>query len=112
MEKQTPPPLTTDQKLDVIVHEVRQLNRRDRLRTTAGFFSGFIHLAWFLFIIYLTWYSAVHFDELLEKITKQAAEQAAVMTGDGATNFLDSFSGEQLEALLQKAGGITNRPAR
>lgn len=103
-------PLTPEQKIDLVVGYLHQMNRRDRARTVAGFFSGLLHLGWFVFIIYLTWYSFNNMDELLGKITSQAAQQAVTMTSGGTGSFLDALSGDQIKALTDRVGEIINRP--
>ncbi|HLD64171.1 MAG TPA: hypothetical protein VI913_04740 [Candidatus Peribacteraceae bacterium] len=102
-------PLTPEQKLDLIVAYLHQMNRRDRARTMASFFSGLLHLCWFFFIIYITWYSFANMDVLLEKITSEAAEQAVSITSGGTGSFLDALSNDQIRALTDRVGEMINK---
>lgn len=73
-------PRTTEDKLDLIVRHLERMDKRDRLRTWGGFFRtiiGFIPLVIFLFS---AWYFYNNADEILKKITAEAAEQALKMT--------------------------------
>lgn len=70
---------------------LEHLDKRDRLRTWGGFFKGLLSIVPVLFFIYGVWYFAEHGDEMLEKIAKAAAEQAAAATSQGASGFMQQL---------------------
>lgn len=81
-----PPPKTNDEKLDHIVEYLRQMNHRDRMRTVAGFFSGLIRLLPIAIFLWSSWYFYQNGWDIMNKITTQAAQQAAEITKDRVTN--------------------------
>jgi|TARA_B100001971_G_C17865071_1_gene370267 hypothetical protein len=80
--------LTTDDKLDIIVEFLRRMDKRDRLRTWGGFFKGLIGLIPIVVMLGSIWYVYEHGEELLQKITQQAAKEAAAMTSDSAGDIM------------------------
>ena len=74
--------LTVEDKLDIIIEHLHRLDARDRLRTWGGFFRGLIGLIPIAVLLLSIWYMYEHGDELLQKITQQAAKEAAAMAGD------------------------------
>lgn len=74
-----PTPDTVEGKLDEILVYLDRLDRRDRLRTWGGFIRGIIALIPIIILIWTTWYFFAHADEMMAKITRYAAEQAAGM---------------------------------
>ena len=74
------PTTTTDQKLDAIVRHLERLDKRDRLRTWGGFVRAILGFIPLVIFIVSTWYLYNHADDILKKITEQAAEQALKMT--------------------------------
>lgn len=90
-KKDTTPPTTTDEKLDQIVEYLHRMDRRDRLRTWGGFLHGLFSLIPVLILLWSVWYFYEHGDELLQKITKQAASEAARMTEEQSAGFMDQF---------------------
>jgi hypothetical protein len=89
------PPTNTDERLDAILDHLARMDRRDRLRTIGGFFRGLLGLIPIIILLGSVWYAYQYGDELLAKITKQAAEQAAAATQQGAGNLM-----EKLELML------------
>ena len=87
----TSPKSSTDEKLEEIVEHLRRLDRRDRLRTIGGFFRSLLGLIPLLFFIFSAWYIYEYSDELLKKITEEAAKQAAKYTEENATKFMENF---------------------
>jgi len=85
-----------EDKLDQILEHLANLDRRDRLRTWGGFFKGIIALIPMLIFIYSMWYFYQHGDELLKKIARQAATQAAEVTKEDSQGLL-----KQLQDSLQ-----------
>lgn len=71
---------TVEEKLDAIVTHLDRMDRRDRLRTWGGFFRAMLGFIPLVIFIVSTWYLYNHSDEILKKITEQAAEQALKMT--------------------------------
>tara|TARA_Y100000310_G_scaffold343528_1_gene451652 strand:- start:2867 stop:3178 length:312 start_codon:yes stop_codon:yes gene_type:complete len=80
--------LTTEDKLDIIVEFLRRMDKRDRLRTWGGFFKGMISLIPIIVMLGSIWYVYEHGEELLQKITQQAAKEAAAMTSDSAGDIM------------------------
>ena len=87
-----PPPKNTKEQLDLILLYLKKMNKRDRLRTIGGFIRGVFGLIPILIMVFVLWYAYAYGDQLLEKITKMAAEQAASMT----TESLDLSSIQEL----------------
>jgi cadmium resistance protein CadD (predicted permease) len=90
-KKKTDDKLTTDDKLDIIVEFLRRMDKRDRLRIWGGFFRGLLGLIPLAVMLFSVWYVYEHGDELLQKITQQAAKEAAAMTSDSAQDILKQF---------------------
>ncbi|MFH0770469.1 MAG: hypothetical protein V1926_03775 [Candidatus Peregrinibacteria bacterium] len=90
-----PPPLapTMDTKMDEILVHLRRLDRRDRLRTIGGFFRGLIGIIPVIILIGSVWYAYKYGDELLRKITEQAAVQAEAITKKNTNSLLDQVKG-------------------
>lgn len=76
--------LTVDDKMDIIIEHLHRMDKRDRLRTWGGFFKGILGLIPIVVMLISIWYVFEHGDELLQKITQQAAKEAAAMTGNSA----------------------------
>lgn len=80
-----PPPLQKpEDKLDRIITILEKMNRRDRLRTIGGFFRTIISFIPIALVIFFTWYGIKYSDELLQKITSKAAEQAGRVARESA----------------------------
>ena len=90
-------PKKTEDKLDVIIMHLEKMDRRDRLRMIGGFFRSILGLIPIALTIFALWYTFKHGDELLEKITKQAAQEAANITTNRAGDFV-----RQLETVFPK----------
>ena len=67
------------------------MDKRDRLRTWGGFLKGIISIIPVAVFIFGLWYFSQHGDEIMAKIARQAAEQAAAVTKEGAGSFFDQF---------------------
>lgn len=95
-----PPPqdhLTNiDAKLSAIMASLDAINRRDRLRTVGGFFRGLIGIIPIAILVWSTWYFIYHGEELMNRITRQAAEQAQQSVQ------VDDSLMQQLESMLNK----------
>jgi predicted PurR-regulated permease PerM len=88
-----PSPQTTDEKLDQIISYLERMNRRDRLRTIGGFIRGALGLIPLAIVLFLTWYGIKYGDQLLQKITSMAAEQAGRVAKQNTLNdFLKEFN--------------------
>ncbi|MEK7218714.1 MAG: hypothetical protein AAB728_04585 [Patescibacteria group bacterium] len=94
------PPETSDDKIDTIIYHLERMDRRDRLRMWGGFFRGLIALIPILIFLFATWYSIRHMDEIIQKVTSEAAKQAASFTGK--LELPQGVSVEQLQKILQK----------
>ena len=82
----TPPPPSTDQKLDRIVDILELMNKRDKMRTWGGFVRNILHFIPLIILIWSVWFTYAHWDEMLLEISRSAAEQSAAMmqrTGSG-----------------------------
>lgn len=83
--------LKSTDKLDTIIWHLERMDKRDRLRTWGSFFKGMISIIPVLAFIFGLWYFSQHGDEIMAKIARQAAEQAAAVTKEGADSFFDKF---------------------
>lgn len=83
-----PPPHPIEAKLDAILTQLEQLNRRDRLRTWGGFLRSLIPLA---ILVGSVWYVYEYGDNLLEHLARTAAEQAARMTEQSSRGIVEQF---------------------
>lgn len=101
-KQETTEKLTTDDRLDIIIEHLRRMDKRDRLRTLGGFFRGILGLIPIVALLLSIWYVFEYGDELLQKITQQAAKEAAAMTGDSAGELM-----KQIELILP---GTTVQP--
>lgn len=79
---------SVEEQLDAIVEYLRRMDKRDRLRTWGGFFKGILGLIPIAVLLLSIWYFYEYGDELITKITQQAAKEAASMTGDSASELL------------------------
>ncbi|MDA1208911.1 MAG: hypothetical protein O2904_02665 [bacterium] len=84
-------PQNTEDKLDVIILHLERMDRRDRIRMIGGFFRSILGLLPILLTLFALWYTYNHGDELLEKITKQAAQEAANITTESAGSIVRQF---------------------
>lgn len=79
---------SVEEQLDAIVEYLRRMDKRDRLRTWGGFFKGILGLIPIAVLLLSIWYFYEYGDELITKITQQAAKEAASMTGNSASELL------------------------
>ncbi|MDO8468421.1 MAG: hypothetical protein Q7S29_01550 [Candidatus Peribacter sp.] len=87
------PPQTTEDKLDRIVAILDRMNRRDRLRTIGGFIRGVFSIIPIIIVVFFTWYTIKYGDQLLEKITSMAAQQAGKVAQQNAvSDFMKEFN--------------------
>jgi len=87
-KKEEPSKPTTDDKLDIIIGFLRRMDKRDRLRMWGGFFKGMLALIPLIIMLASIWYVFAHGDELLQKITQQAAREAATITGESTEGIM------------------------
>ncbi|MDD5103950.1 MAG: hypothetical protein PHX93_06180 [Candidatus Peribacteraceae bacterium] len=93
MPKPPPPPKTTEEKLDVIISYLDRMNRRDRWRTIGGFIRGMFSMIPIVIVVFFTWYTIKYGDQLLQKITSMAAQQAGKVAQQNAvTDFMNEFN--------------------
>jgi len=86
-------PQTTEDKLDRIVTILDRMNRRDRLRTIGGFIRGVFSIIPIIIVVFFTWYTIKYGDQLLEKITSMAAQQAGKVAQQNAvSDFMEEFN--------------------
>lgn len=89
----------TDQKLDRIVDILERMNKRDKMRTWGGFVRTIIHFIPLIILIWSVWFTYYHWDELLQEISRAAAEQSAAMLQDQGGDFSKQLQ-EQMERLM------------
>ncbi|MFA6522840.1 MAG: hypothetical protein WCS85_00510 [Candidatus Peribacteraceae bacterium] len=90
-------PTDPEDKLDAILQHLRNLDRRDRLRTWGAFFRGLLSLIPIIIFLYGAWYITKHGDELLAKMAAEAAKQTAQYATGGSQDIL-----KQMQGLLNK----------
>lgn len=87
----SPAKTTTDEKLQQIVQHLERMDKRDRLRTYGGFVRSILGLIPLAILLGTVWYGYNHADDLLQKITEQAAKQAAAITTGNTNKMINSF---------------------
>lgn len=70
-------PLTTDQKMDLIVKHLERLDKRDRLRMIGGTIRSIIGLIPLLLLLGSIWYLYQHGDQFMKDLLKKSAKDAA-----------------------------------
>jgi len=96
-----PAPKPPQDKLDRIIELLDRMNRRDKLRTIGGFIRGVFSMIPIIIVVFFTWYSIKYGDQLLQKITSMAAEQAGrVAKQNAVSDFLNEFN--NINAKIQK----------
>lgn len=78
-------------KLDTIIWHLERMDKRDRIRTWGSFFKGLMSIIPAIAFIWGAWYFSQHGDEIMAKIARQAAEQAAAVTKQGTNSFFDQI---------------------
>lgn len=109
MVKKQREPLTPDQKLDVIIHHLENMDRRDRLRLRGSMFNGLIRLVSLGFFAYSIWFAYHNADEFISKITAEAAKHVTDSASDSAGSIIDKLTPSQLNSLLDKMNGSLQR---
>lgn len=85
----TPPPDTLTQILTIL----QRMDRRDRIRTTWAGIRGVLSLIPIIIVVFFTWYTIKYGDQLLQKITSMAAEQAGKVAQQNAvSDFMKQFN--------------------
>ncbi|MFH1444568.1 MAG: hypothetical protein ABIG34_04235 [Candidatus Peregrinibacteria bacterium] len=80
---------TPEQILEIL----QRMDRRERLRTIGGFIRGIFSLIPIVIVIFFTWYTIKYGDQLLQKITSMAAEQAGrVAQQNAVSGFMKEFN--------------------
>jgi len=74
-----PAPLSTDERLDIIIEHLRRIDHRERWRTIGGFVRGVLGLIPIIIFLAAAWYTVKYGDTLLQKISAMAADQAGQM---------------------------------
>jgi hypothetical protein len=69
-------PTTTEELLAEMLEHMRRMDRRDRLRTMGGTFKGILSLIPMVLFLWSAWYFYAHGEELMQKFTEQATNQA------------------------------------
>lgn len=98
--EKTEAPLTPEQKLEnafTNLNEIKamlhHMDHRDRLRTIGGFFRSLITLIPTLLLLFSAWYAYHNIDEILTRISQEAAKSAMEMTKGGSNGLLENFKG-------------------
>lgn len=89
MTKTTPESI--EEKIDVMIACLQRMDKRDRIRTWGGFVRSLISLIPIALFVWSTWYFIAHSDEIMQKMTKYAAESAATMTKDNSAEFMQKI---------------------
>ncbi len=76
-----------------ILDNLERMDKRDRLRTWGGFVRSLLSLIPLAIFIVSTWYLYRNMDDILTKITKQAAQSAAEYSKSSSKEFIDSIKG-------------------
>lgn len=84
---------STDEKLELIVHYLHRMDRRDRLRTVGGFARGILGLIPLALLIWSFWYFTQHGDEFMENITREAVRQSAEYSQGSLMEQLEQYMG-------------------
>ncbi len=93
------PPTPTEEKLDAILQHIKNLDRRDRLRTWGGFFRSIITIIPVIVFLYASWYVTQHAGEIMQSIAAEAAQQTAAAT----SKYLpEGTSLDSLKTLMKK----------
>jgi hypothetical protein len=82
-------------QLETIIWHLERMDKRDRMRTWGSFFKGLLSIIPVIAFIWGAWYFSQHGDEILAKIAKQAAEQAAEVTRQGTNSLFDQIKNLQ-----------------
>lgn len=85
-------------ELREIKEHLIKMDKRDRLRTMGGFVRTIIGIVPVALLLWSTWYFFTHGDEILKKISAQAALSAANMAKESPEMFM---SNEQLNEWMQ-----------
>ncbi|MDD5041553.1 MAG: hypothetical protein PHX87_04350 [Candidatus Peribacteraceae bacterium] len=93
-------PKPPQDKLEQILVILKRMDRRDRLRTIGGFVRTIIGFVPIAIVVFFTWYTIKYGDQLLQKITSMAAEQAGKVAQQNAvSDFMKEFN--QINQKLQ-----------
>jgi len=85
------PPSSIEQKLDVIIEHLEKMDRRDRMRMVGGYIRFLVALVPIILLLWSVWYTAAHWQELLQAISDQAAASAARFTGEQGNALYDQL---------------------
>lgn len=97
---------TIEQQLSEILEHLRRMDKRDRLRTWGAFFRSILHLLPVAILLWSVWFTVYHWDDVLQQITKAAAEQSELLMKQGSGD-IESGLQKQLEKWMPKK---TNSP--
>jgi len=88
-----PPSKPPEDELTQILTILQRMEKRDRWRTIGGFIRSVIGMIPIAIAIFLTWYTIKYGDQLLQKITTMAAQQAGkVAQQNMLQDFVDQFN--------------------
>lgn len=88
---------TSEDKIDIIIQHLENIDRRDKLRMRAGFIKGLISIIPTIAFIAGIWYFYQYGDEVMAKIAKTAAEQAMEATKSGAGGLMQQWQNFQVK---------------
>lgn len=97
IDTDTPPAtdrLTTDDKLDLIVTYLHQMNRRDKLRTVGAFIHGIITVIPIIIFVFSAWYFYAHGTEVLKTLTDMSVKSAASYSQQGLLDQFNEYIGK------------------
>ncbi|MDD4287941.1 MAG: hypothetical protein PHO20_04450 [Candidatus Peribacteraceae bacterium] len=87
------PSIKEPDSLEQILTILKRMDRRDRMRTIGGFIRSVLSLIPIVIVVFFTWYTIKYGDQLLEKITSMAAQQAGKVAQQNAvSDFMEEFN--------------------
>ena len=86
-----------EDKIDIIIQHLENIDRRDKLRMRAGFLKGLMSIIPTIAFIVGAWYFYQNGDEIMAKIAKTAAQQAMEATKAGSEGLLQQLQNFQIK---------------
>lgn len=77
----------------MIIHLLHRIDRREKWRSVWGFFHGLITFLPLLAFAGSLWYVYMHGQDIMQEISKTAAQQAGQYSQDSMGRLIDQFKG-------------------
>ena len=103
-------PQSMEEKMDVVIAHLENLDRRDRLRMMGGVLHAILTLLPLVFFVWSTWYLYAHFDEIMSQMMRQSAQSAANGTADRPHRRIESDRGDPEREVLEHVLSIHPAP--